>query len=106
MIKEPKVYGVSLFLAVVSRTNFINVNGVFVALDSLGVHPAHQKRGIGRLLLDWGVQEAAKQGKDCYLVATPAGLPLYRAAGFEDVKVLDIFGTPHVSMRKRVSKVE
>ncbi|EED12180.1 conserved hypothetical protein [Talaromyces stipitatus ATCC 10500] len=75
-------------------------------LDSLGVHPNHQKRGIGRMLLDWGVEEAAKHGKGCYLVATPAGLPLYRAAGFEDVKVLDIFGTPHVSMRRRIFKVE
>lgn len=74
-----------------------------LALDSLGVHPDHQKNGIGRMLLDWGIKESSKQGKECCLVATPAGLPLYRSAGFEDVKVLDIFGTPHVSMR-RVSK--
>ncbi|EEA19205.1 hypothetical protein TMatcc_010245 [Talaromyces marneffei ATCC 18224] len=70
-------------------------------LDSLGVHPNHQKKGIGRMLLDWGIEEASKQGRGCYLVATPAGLPVYTAAGFEDVRVLDIFGTPHVSMRKR-----
>jgi GNAT superfamily N-acetyltransferase len=74
---------------------------MYIALDSLGVHPQHQKKGIGKLLLEWGVQEAAKQGGDCYLVATPAGLPLYRAAGFEDVRTVDIFGTPHMSMRKR-----
>jgi ribosomal protein S18 acetylase RimI-like enzyme len=75
-----------------------------LALDSLGVHPDHQKKGIGRMLLDWGIKEASKQGKECYLVATPAGLPLYRSAGFEDVRVLDIFGTPHVSMRRASKK--
>ncbi|KAJ5494540.1 hypothetical protein N7463_010627 [Penicillium fimorum] len=70
-------------------------------LDSLGVHPQHQKRGIGRMLLDWGVQQAVTQERDCYLVATPAGVALYRAAGFDSVKTVEIFGTPHVSMRKR-----
>lgn len=58
------------------------------------------------MLLDWGIKEASLQGRECYLVATPAGLPLYRSAGFEDVKVLNIFGAPHVSMIKRVSKLQ
>jgi hypothetical protein len=57
------------------------------------------------MLLDWGIKEASKQGRECYLVATPAGVPLYRAAGFEEVKVLEIFETPHVSMRRKVSTV-
>lgn len=70
-------------------------------LDSLGVHPHHQRRGIGRLLLDWGTRQAECEGKDCYLVATPAGVPLYRAAGFASTRTVDIFGTPHVSMIKR-----
>ncbi|KAH6886975.1 acyl-CoA N-acyltransferase [Thelonectria olida] len=72
-------------------------------LASIGVHPQYQKRGIGKILLNWGVQEASKQGKDCYLVATPTGVALYRAAGFENVRTMEIFGTPHVSMRKRHS---
>ncbi|UNI17848.1 hypothetical protein JDV02_004162 [Purpureocillium takamizusanense] len=70
-------------------------------LDSLGVHPRHQRKGVGRLLLDWGTQQAEAEGKDCYLVATPAGVPLYRAANFESTRTVDIFGTPHVSMIKR-----
>lgn len=72
-------------------------------LDSLGVDPLHQRRGIGKMLLEWGMEEAAKQGKSCYLVATPAGLPLYRAAGFDSVRNLDIFGAPHMSMILRPS---
>ena len=67
-------------------------------LDSLGVHPDQQKRGIGMKLLLWGVEKAKSQGRDCYLVATPAGVPLYKAAGFERIRGLDIFGTEHVSM--------
>ncbi|KAJ5827476.1 GNAT family acetyltransferase [Penicillium robsamsonii] len=70
-------------------------------LDPLGVHPQYQKRGIGRMLLDWGVQQAVSQERDCYLITTPAGVALYRAAGFDAMKTVEIFGAPHVSMRKR-----
>jgi ribosomal protein S18 acetylase RimI-like enzyme len=71
------------------------------SLDSIGVPPRHQRRGIGRALLDWGVRQAAAQGRDCYLVATPAGVALYAAAGFEAVRTVDVFGEAHVSMIRR-----
>ncbi|RSL56240.1 hypothetical protein CEP54_008939 [Fusarium duplospermum] len=67
-------------------------------LEMLGVDPGQQRRGIGKLLLRWAFEEADKFGQDCYLVATPAGLPLYRAAGFKEVGVLELFGVPHTSM--------
>ncbi|KAI5465079.1 putative GNAT family acetyltransferase [Mariannaea sp. PMI_226] len=68
-------------------------------LDYLGVHPKHQRRGIGKMLLSWGLQQAREQERDCYLLATPAGLPLYEAAGFETIRIVQIFGVPHVSMK-------
>lgn len=74
-----------------------------VDLTSIGVHPQQQRRGIGNMLISWGVQQASSQGKDCYLVATPNGLPLYLATGFEQVRTVDIFGTPHISMKKKHS---
>ncbi|KAM5384608.1 hypothetical protein ACJZ2D_001353 [Fusarium nematophilum] len=70
-------------------------------LEMLGVDPNHQRRGIGKMLLKWALEEAEKLGEDCYLVATPAGLPLYRAIGFEELDVLQLFGVPHHSMMKR-----
>ncbi|KAF5694036.1 gnat family protein [Fusarium denticulatum] len=67
-------------------------------LDYIGVSPGNQRRGIGRMLLQWGLDHAAAEGKDCYLVATEAGRPLYMAAGFKDIRVVSILGIPHYSM--------
>ncbi|KAF4224727.1 hypothetical protein CNMCM8980_005498 [Aspergillus fumigatiaffinis] len=72
-----------------------------VDLDYIAVDPRHRRRGIGKLLLQWGVQRAAAEQRDCYLVATPAGRPLYEAAGFTELATLLIFGVPHWSMIKR-----
>lgn len=74
------------------------------ALDSLGVDPKQQKRGIGKMLVDWGVQKATEQQRDCYLVSTPSGLRLYEATGFEPQREVLMFGVPHVSMMKWFSK--
>ncbi|KAF5722310.1 integral membrane protein [Fusarium mundagurra] len=67
-------------------------------LDYIGVSPGNQRRGIGKMLLQWGLDHAAAEGKDCYLVATEAGRPLYVAAGFKDVRVVSILGILHYSM--------
>lgn len=67
-------------------------------LSFLAVHPRHHRRGIGKTLLEWGVEKAAAEKRDCFLVATPAGMPLYLAHGFEQVGTMDFFGTPHASM--------
>ncbi|RBA14175.1 hypothetical protein FPRO05_02967 [Fusarium proliferatum] len=71
-------------------------------LDYIGVSPGNQRRGIGKMLLQWGLNRAAEEGRDCYLVATEAGRPLYVAAGFEDIRVVSILGIPHYSMILRI----
>ncbi|KAL6872757.1 putative GNAT family acetyltransferase [Trichoderma novae-zelandiae] len=73
-------------------------------LDYLGVDPQHQRKGIGRMLLDWGLRRAASDGKDCYLMATPAGRALYAKTGFEVVRTVPIFGVLHHSMIYRQGK--
>ncbi|GFF52936.1 hypothetical protein IFM51744_07975 [Aspergillus udagawae] len=70
-------------------------------LDYIAVDPRHWRRGIGKMLLQWGVQRAAAEKRACYLVATPAGRPLYQAAGFTKLATLQIFGVSHLSMIKR-----
>lgn len=56
------------------------------------------------MLLNWGIERAEADKKDCYLIATPAGRPLYLNAGFEDLGTVDIFGVPHYSMIRTAKK--
>ncbi|KAI9903426.1 hypothetical protein N3K66_002778 [Trichothecium roseum] len=73
-------------------------------LEYLGVDPNHQRRGVGRMLLNWGTKRADAGEKDCYLFGTAAGRPLYEAAGFTIAKDVTIFGAPHYAMlRRRIS---
>ncbi|RGP78320.1 gnat family [Fusarium longipes] len=73
-------------------------------LDYIGVTPGNQRRGIGKMLLKWGIERAIEEGKDCYLVATEAGRPLYVASGFEDLRTVSILGIPHYAMIQRAKK--
>ncbi|KND88961.1 hypothetical protein TOPH_06412 [Tolypocladium ophioglossoides CBS 100239] len=72
-------------------------------LGYIGVDPQNHRRGIGKMLLDWGLKQGVNEGIDCYLVATPAGRPFYQAAGFDVVESFPIFGVPHYSMVMRNS---
>ena len=56
----------------------------------LDCHPDHQRKGAGRLLVNWGTEIADKEGLPCYLEASPAGLRLYRNVGFEEVENFDL----------------
>ncbi|KAH6855490.1 acyl-CoA N-acyltransferase [Chaetomium sp. MPI-CAGE-AT-0009] len=68
-------------------------------LMSLAIDPAHQRRGIGKMLLQHGLELAAKAGKDAFLIATPEGKGLYRSLGFLDVGEPASLGTtPHYPM--------
>ncbi|KAL7787245.1 acyl-CoA N-acyltransferase [Trichoderma afarasin] len=73
-------------------------------LDMIGVDPHYQRQGIGRALLTWGVEQATREGRDCYLMATPQGRPLYESFGFDIVRPLNMFGVMHHSMILRTNK--
>lgn len=65
----------------------------------LAIDPAQQRRGIGKILVRHGLELAAKDGKDVYLVATPAGRGLYQSLGFRTLgEATELCGTPHYSM--------
>lgn len=57
-----------------------------VYLHVLAVHPNHQRKGIGRKLLQWGLDEADRLGLIAYLEASADGVRLYEQTGFEKVK--------------------
>lgn len=50
-------------------------------------HPAHVRRGIGRMILDACEAAAKREGfRRIELAATLAGEPLYRACGYEEIE--------------------
>ncbi|KAK4180462.1 acyl-CoA N-acyltransferase [Triangularia setosa] len=65
----------------------------------LGVDPAQKRRGIGKMLVNYGLEQAAKEKRDAFLIATPEGKYLYSSLGFEQVGEEYLVGdVPHYSM--------
>lgn len=54
-------------------------------LKLLCIDPAHQRRGVGSLLLTWGLQKASEQNIDAFLESSPMGIGTYHKAGFQIV---------------------
>ena len=63
----------------------------------LGVDPAYQGRGVGKMLVQWGIEQAKAQGKGIFLTATPVGKPFYKRMGLHDAGAFEIWGTPQTS---------
>lgn len=51
-------------------------------LEVCFVTPKYRRQGVGRLLMDWGVQKADRLGMESYLDSTPMGVPLYEQYGY------------------------
>jgi GNAT superfamily N-acetyltransferase len=51
-------------------------------LKLLCIDPQHQRKGLGTMLLAWGVKRADKQGVDAWLESSPMGKGAYLKAGF------------------------
>ncbi len=66
-------------------------------------HPDHVRQGVGRHILRLCEAAAAREGfSRLELTATMAGVPLYRACGFSDVKRLEQEGVPMILMQKPI----
>jgi predicted N-acetyltransferase YhbS len=60
-------------------------------IRAMFVHPAHARRGIGRMIVDRAESEAREAGFAlCELMATLPGVPLYAACGYEPVETVEI----------------
>jgi GNAT superfamily N-acetyltransferase len=58
-------------------------------MDDTSVRQDHQKRGVGTLMLKWGMEKADELNVECYVEATDAGRNLYQKFGFSTIlKVL------------------
>lgn len=56
----------------------------------LTTDPAFQRKGAGKLLLEWGIKIADELGLPTYLESSQEGFGLYKRHGFEEVDVFDL----------------
>lgn len=54
-------------------------------LNSLAVDPTYQRRGIGRQLVEWGLQQARQEQVPVGLESSIKGFGLYKRLGFRTV---------------------
>ena len=73
---------------------------------SVAVHPAHQKRGFGRLLLAWAEQEAQQAGYTSICLYTNArmeeNIALYTQLGYQETQREAYLDNIRVYMRKQL----
>ena len=61
-----------------------------LVVSLLCVHAAHQRKGLGSMLLKHGLALADAEGKKTYIEASETGHPLYLKFGWKDIDLLSI----------------
>ena len=56
-----------------------------IALDLLATLPTHQRRGLARAQIKWGLDLADRERLFVFLESTPTGEKLYKRLGFKEV---------------------
>ncbi|KAG9681582.1 acyl-CoA N-acyltransferase, partial [Aureobasidium melanogenum] len=64
----------------------IRESGPFLDLDYLATAPGYQRRGIGAILLQAGLEVADAYGLNSFVTSSVAGIRLYQKHGFEVVE--------------------
>jgi GNAT superfamily N-acetyltransferase len=62
----------------------------YLYMAILAVDPGFQRMGVGRKLLDWGLEKADRERLECWIEASPAGKGLYEKVGWREVDVIDV----------------
>ncbi|KAL8730064.1 MAG: hypothetical protein Q9181_004795 [Wetmoreana brouardii] len=65
---------------------YYTMNSPHIPLSILYVYPEHRRRGIGSILIRWGLDKVDELGVDAIVEAMAAGKPAYAANGFRYVK--------------------
>ncbi|KAF2800991.1 hypothetical protein K505DRAFT_291735 [Melanomma pulvis-pyrius CBS 109.77] len=61
-----------------------------LGLSQMCVLPSHQRRGIGSMLMHWGLEHTDQQGIESFIEATEAGRYLYEKFGYRAVKSVHV----------------
>lgn len=56
-----------------------------IVLKICFVHPAHRCRGVGSLLVDWGIRQADELDLEIFIEAATPEVPLYLQHGFLEI---------------------
>lgn len=74
--------------APVAMGRLLGDGALFLQLCDVAVHPAHQRKGLGKRIMKSSVDYVDKHAPNAYvsLVAEPLAQKLYPQFGFEDVK--------------------
>ncbi|KAI1415340.1 hypothetical protein F5Y13DRAFT_8128 [Hypoxylon sp. FL1857] len=75
---------------------FVNLKGFMkermarphIELEQLVVHPDHRMRGVGKLLVSWGVQKADELKLETCVESVPYAAPFYEKLGFGSLDCL------------------
>ena len=59
-------------------------------LQELAVAPSFQRRGVGGMLIDWGLERAREENIPAMLESSQAGHKLYQKKGFQITGVLSV----------------
>lgn len=72
----------------VAMGRLLGDGALFLMLCDVAVHPEHQRKGLGKRIMQALVDHVDKHAPSAYvsLVAEPAGQKLYPQYGFQDVK--------------------
>ncbi|KAI5863131.1 acyl-CoA N-acyltransferase [Durotheca rogersii] len=70
------------------REKLFGARHKYIYLSVIAVHPEHQRQGVGRRLMQWGIDVAEQFGVPIYTEASPSGLGLYQSVGFEHLSHL------------------
>ena len=57
-----------------------------IGLSLMCVYPEFQRRGLGRLLMEWGLAKIDSLGLESFIEATDSGTGLYAMCGYRPVK--------------------
>ena len=74
------------------------MTGPCAVLDICFTHPSYQRRGAGKLLVGWGVEEADRRGVKSWVEASVLGKGLYEKFGFGEA-ICEFWGLGPLGVR-------